>query len=216
MSDQTSDDEITDGSAAEEPLAPGLGTVFGQLDDATREAVQAQLDAASGTLAELAAALGERSGRTWQTSGAAIEVYESGQAMVAGSVKDGFEGITFALELRPGNFFDDARPWRPGEAPRPMATDAWDVEGEALVLKVTRVSGRKYTIQESAAELEEQRFTTPESAAAAFASYATRLAELALSREPVAASWQSDIDEIGTAPGQVDEWADEPGVDSPD
>jgi hypothetical protein len=196
-----SDEELT----GEEPQAPDLSVVFGELDDARRAAVQEQLDAAGAALTQLAAALGERSGRTWATSGTGIEVYDSGQAMVTGSVGDDSEGITFTLELRPGNFFDDERPWRPGEAPRPMSTDAWDVEGEALVLKVTRVSGRKYTIQETAAELEEQRFDTPEAAAAAFASYATELAQLALSREPVAASWQSDIDEIGTPPVSDDD-----------
>jgi hypothetical protein len=199
-----SDEEPTDEEPTEEPQAPDLGVVFGELDDARRATVQEQLDAAAATLRQLAATLGERSGRTWETSGTGIEVYDSGQAMVTGSVRDDSEGITFALELRPGNFFDDERPWRPGEAPRPMSTDAWDVEGEALVLKVTRVSGRKYTIQETAAELEEQRFDTPEAAAAAFASYASDLADLAISREPVAASWQSDIDEIGTPPDTGD------------
>jgi hypothetical protein len=189
----------------DEPPAPDLTVVFGELDDARRAAVQEQLDAAGATLTQLAATLSERSGRTWATSGTGIEVYDSGQAMVTGSVEDDSEGITFTLELRPGNFFDDERPWRPGEAPRPMSTDAWDVEGEALVLKVTRVSGRKYTIQETAAELEEQRFDTPEAAAAAFARYASDLAELAVSREPVAASWQSDIDEIGAPPASDDD-----------
>ena len=70
------------------------------------------------------------------------------------------EQIEFNVELRPSNFFDEARPWRPGEPPRPMVTSAWDVEGEALVMRVAAVSGRKYTIQETAAELEEQRFDT--------------------------------------------------------
>src|SRR4051812_28145863 len=199
-----SDEELSDEAPAEGPQAPDLSVVFGELDDARGASVQEQLDAAGATLTQLAAALGVRSGRTWETNGAGIEVYDSGQAMVTGSVKDDSEGITFALELRPGNFFDDDRPWRPGEAPRPMSTDAWDVEGEALVLKVTRVSGRKYTIQETAAELEEQRFDTPEAAAAAFAQCASDLAELALSREPVAASWQSDIDEIGMPPDTGD------------
>src|SRR3954453_19359252 len=112
--------------------------------------------------------------------------------MVSGTVKDDSEGITFSLELRPGNFFDDARPWRPGEPPRPMSTDSWDVEGEALVLKVTRVSGRKNTIQESTAAPEEERFDNAERAAEGLVRFTERLAELALSRDPVAASWQSD------------------------
>jgi hypothetical protein len=204
MSEEELADEGSGEAPAGEPQAPDLSAVFGELDGARRAAVQEQLDAAAATLTQLAATLSERSGRAWETGGAGVEVYDSGQAMVTGSVKDDAEGITFTLELRPGNFFDDERPWRPGEAPRPMATDAWDVEGEALVLKVTRVSGRKYTIQETAAALEEQRFDTPEAAAAAFVSYASDLSELALSREPVAASWQSDIDEIGTPPDAED------------
>lgn len=197
-------DEITEDGAEEPEVALDPALVFGLLDDERKAAVQEQLDTASKCLTDLAATLGERSGRPWETRGVNVELYESGQSMVNGTVEDASEGITFSVELRPSNFFDDERPWRPGEAPRPMATDAWDVEGEALVLKVTKVSGRKYTIQEQAAELEEQRFDTPEAAAAGLVSFASRLAELALSRDPVAASWQSDIDEIGTPPSDED------------
>ncbi len=203
MSEQDmNEQEVEKAEEATEEVAPppDLSVVFGELEDDRKALVQEQLDVAGKCLTDLAATLGERSGRTWKTSGVGVEVYESGQAMVNGAVEDPAEGITFSVELRPSNFFDDERPWRPGEAPRPMATDAWDVEGEALVLKVTRVSGRKYTIQESAAELEEQRYDTPEAATAALVQFASDLAELALSRDPVAASWQSDIDEIGAPP----------------
>jgi hypothetical protein len=213
---ETPEEDVDGGlpeDAEREPEPPDLSVVFGELDEGQRAAVQEQLDAAGARLTELAATLGERSGRTWETAGVGVEVYESGQAMVTGVVKDAAEGITFSIELRPRNFFADDRPWRPGEAPRAMSTDAWDVEGEALVMKVTRVSGRKYTIQESAADLEEQRHDTPEAAAAALASYAEQLAELALSRDPVAASWQSDVDEIGAPP---DEDGGMPGSDSDD
>jgi hypothetical protein len=202
MSDEG--DVLEEDEAAEAPRQPDLRAVFGELDDEQRATVQGHLDAASKVLTDLAATLGERSGRTWETKGAVIEVYDSGQAMVTGVIEDESEGITFDVELRPSNFFDDERPWRPGEAPRPMSTDSWDVEGEALVLKVTRVSGRKYTIQETAADLEEERFGTPEGAAAGLVAYAERLAELALSRDPVAASWQSDVEEYGAPPTEED------------
>ena len=195
------EEEEVEEEAAEEAAPPDIGLVLGALDDDRRASIQEQLDVADKRLAELTATLTERSGRdTWATSGVHVELYESGQAMIAGVVDDPAEGITFNVELRPSNFFDEQRPWRPGEAPRPMATNAWDVEGEALVLKVTKVSGRKYTITESAAELEEQRHDTPEAAVAAFVGYVDDLAELALSRDPVAASWQSDIEEYGTPP----------------
>jgi hypothetical protein len=198
------DDDAVEEDAEEAAAPPDLSVVFGELDDAQRVHVQEQLDLAGARLTELAATLAERSGRPWETSGVNVELYDSGQAMVNGVVDDPVDGITFTVELRPSNFFDDERPWRPGEMPRPMATDAWDVEGEALVLKVVRISGRKYTIQESAAELEEQRHYTPETAAEALASCAERLAELALARGPVAVSWQSDVDEIGTPPAEND------------
>ena len=42
-----------------------------------------------------------------------------------------------------------------------METSEWNVEGEALVMRVAKVSGRKYTIQETAAELEESSHETP-------------------------------------------------------
>jgi hypothetical protein len=207
-----SDDDVheeADLDTEAEPSEADLSVVFGELDDDQRAAVQDRLDAGSKVLTDLAATLGERSGRGWDVKGPSIEVYDSGQAMITGVVKDDAEGITFDVELRPSNFFDDVRPWRPGEPPRAMSTEAWDVEGEALVLKTTKVSGRKYTIQETAGELEEERFDSPEDAAAAFVSFAERLAELALSRDPVAAAWQSDIEEYGTpAAEDVDTFVD--------
>ena len=69
-------------------------------------------------------------------------------------------------------------------------------------MKVTKVSGRKYPIQETAAELEETRHDSPEEAVAAFGKYVDDMVELALSRDPVAASWQSDVEEIGTPPDE--------------
>ena len=65
-------------------------------------------------------------------------------------------------------------------------------------MRVAKVSGRKYTIQETAAELEESRHDSPEAAVAAFAKYVDDLVELALSREPTTEAWQSDVDEYGS------------------
>src|SRR5262245_26039948 len=123
---------------------PDISLVLGELDDARRAAIQEQLDAVDARLTELTATLAERSGReSWETPGVHVEVYDSGQAMIKGLVRDTEAEIEFNVELRPGNFFDEARPWRPGEAPRHMATTSWDVEGEVLVMRVARVSGRK-------------------------------------------------------------------------
>ena len=135
---------------------------------------------------ELTAALTERSGRdTWRTSGVHVELFDSGQTMIKGSVEDTEVEIEFNVELRPSNFFDEARPWRPGEPPRHMGTGPWDVEGEVLVMRVAKVAGRKYTIQETAADLEESRHDSPEAAVTAFAKYVDDLVELArTSREP--------------------------------
>jgi hypothetical protein len=183
---------ITDGA--------DLGLVLGELDDETSAGIVEQLEAADARLAGLVDTLTERAGRTtWETTGVGVETYESGQAMLTGVVSDAEEGIVFSVELRPRNFFDDTRPWQPGQAPRVMSSDAWDVEGEVQVQTVTRIQGRKYTVQESAAELPEQRHETPEAAVAAFVAYVDELVELAESRDPVASAWQSadDADDAG-------------------
>ena len=173
--------------------APDLSVVFGGLDDDAKARVAGQLEAADERLAALVGTLAERSGRTsWETSGVGLVTFESGQAMVNGVVKDPPEGLTFGVELRPRNFFEDERPWQPGQAPRSMSTDAWDVEGEVQVRTVTRIQGRKYTVEESAAELPEQRHESVDAALAAFVAYVDELVELALSRDPVASAWQSE------------------------
>jgi hypothetical protein len=180
-----------------------ISLVLGELADEQRTAIQEQLDAADAKLADLTAKLTERSGRdTWQLSGVRVELFDSGQTMIKGGVEDTDEEIEFNVELRPSNFFDEARPWRPGEPPRHMGTGEWDVEGEALVMRVAKVSGRKYTIQETAAELEESRHDSPEAAVAAFAKYVDDLVELALSRDPTTEAWQSDVDEYGRPPDE--------------
>ena len=180
-----------------------IGLVLGELDEARRAQIQEQLDGIDRRLEELTETLTERSGReSWRTDNVRVEVFESGQSMIKAGVSDPEEGIDFGVELRPSNFFDEGQPWRPGQPPRPMNTSAWDVEGEALVQRVARVSGRKYTIQESVGELEEQRFDSPEEAVAAFARYVDDMAELARSKEPTVAAWQSDVDEYGADPNQ--------------
>jgi hypothetical protein len=201
----TEENELEAAGAGDDDAAEAgqydIGIVLGQLDDGLRAQVEEQLEAAGKRLTELTATLTERSGRdSWKTEGAHVEVFESGQSMIRGLVEDPEAGIEFNVELRPSNFFDEARPWRPGQPPMQMDASAWDVEGEVLVMKVAKVSGRKYTIQESAAELEEQQHDTPEAAVGAFAKYVEDMAELALSRDPVATAWQSDVTEYGTPP----------------
>jgi hypothetical protein len=180
---------ITDG--------PDLRPVLGELDDEQSSLVRERLEAADTQLDGLREELSERSGRPWETTGVALQRFDSGQTLLKGVVNDPEEGITFSVELRPRNFFDEERPWRPGEAPRQMATDAWDVEGEVQVKAVTRIEGRKYTVEESAAELPEERHETLEAALSGFGAYVDQLVELARSREPVAGSWQSEPPEEG-------------------
>jgi hypothetical protein len=183
--------------------AHDIGLVLGELTGEQRSAIQEQLDAANARLAELTASLTKRSGRdSWRTGGVHVELFDSGQTMIKGGVEDTEVEIEFNVELRPSNFFDEARPWRPGEPPRHMGTGSWNVEGEVLVMRVAKVAGRKYTIQESAAELEEQTFGSPDEAVAGFAKYIDDLVELAASREPTTEAWQSDVTEYGRPPGE--------------
>ena len=200
MSRMDTEDTATEETAGEKPE---IGLVLGELDDDRRAAIQQQLDAVDEKLAGVVAQLTDRSGRdSWRTSGVHVEVYESGQAMIKAIVDDPEEELEFNVELRPGNFFDDERPWRPGQPPRHMETSEWNVEGEALVMRVAKVSGRKYTIQETAAELEEESFESPEDAVAGFAKFVDELATLALSRDPTTEAWQSDVDEYGRPPDE--------------
>jgi hypothetical protein len=192
-----------DTDATETTEEHDITLVLGDLTDEQRSAIDEQLEAAGARLTELTASLAERSGRdTWRTTGVHVELFESGQTMIKGLVEDTDVDIEFNVELRPSNFFDEARPWRPGEPPRHMGSGQWDVEGEVLVMRVAKVAGRKYTIQETAAELEESRHASPEEAVSAFAKYVDDLAELALSREPTTEAWQSDVDEYGRPPDE--------------
>src|SRR5262249_48115030 len=149
------------------------------------------------------AALAERSGRdSWRTTGVHVEIYESGQAMIKGIVDDPEEEIEFNVELRPANFFDDERPWRPGMPPRHMETSEWNVEGEALVMRAPRLWGRRHTPQEPAAEPDEETSEPREDAAAGFAKFVDAMVELALSRAPTTEAWQSAVSESGRPPDQ--------------
>lgn len=199
--DLIEEDAAAEGGDEPADKSHDIALVLGELDDEQRAAIQEQLDAVDARLAEVTATLAERSGRdTWTTTGVHVELFESGQTMIKGFTRDTDAEIEFNVELRPSNFFDETRPWRPGEPPRHMGTGQWDVEGEVLVMRVAKVSGRKYTIQETAADLEESRHDSPEAAVAAFAKYVDDLIELALSRDPTTEAWQSDVTEYGAAP----------------
>jgi hypothetical protein len=196
---------------------PDIAVVLGDLDDDRKAKVLEELEAADGRLETLRADLAERSGRSsWETTGVVLERLESGQARILGTVEDPQEGIFFTAEMRPRNFFNEENPWRPGQAARPMSTDAWDVEGEVQVVRETRIAGRKYTVQETAHELPEQRHDTVEAAVGAFTALWDELVELAASRDPVAKAWYEDDDGGGggngggDGDGDGDDDADEP------
>jgi len=159
-----------------------LAPVFGALEDDVKERVLDELRRAESTLAALRDELGLAG------EPLTLERYPSGQAEVATNLKGAEGKLTFEAGLRPRNFFSES-PWQPGHAPRPMVTDAWDVDGYVRVMVRRPVGRHKYTIQETAEELEERRFTDPAEAAAALAEVVDRLAELARSREPTVDAW---------------------------
>jgi hypothetical protein len=159
-----------------------IAPVFGQLDDDTRDAVVDALRRAEATLAAVRDEL-DLAGTTL-----ALEQYPSGQAEVLANLKGADGKLTFEAGLRPRNFFSQS-PWQPGHAPRPMMTDAWDVDGYVRVMVRRLVGKHKYTIQETGAEIDEQRFDDPVAAAEALAGVCEQLAELARSREPTVDAW---------------------------
>jgi hypothetical protein len=159
-----------------------LAPVFGVLDDETSSRVLEQLRRAEQTLAALRDELGLE-GETLT-----LERYPSGQTEVISNLKGAEGKLTFEAGLRPRNFFSET-PWQPGHAPRPMLTDAWDVDGYVRVMVRRLVGTHKYTIQETGAEIDEQRFDSPEAAAAGLADVCERIAELARSREPTVEAW---------------------------
>lgn len=165
-------------SAEDLDLAP----VFGQLDDETKARVVEELRRAEATLAALSDDLG------LEGAPLTLERYPSGQTEVATALQGAAGKLTFEAGLRPRNFFTQ-NPWQPGHAPRAMMTDAWDVDGAVRVMVRRLVGTHKYTIQETPEEIEEQRYESPVEAAAALASVAERLAELARSREATVDAW---------------------------
>jgi len=159
-----------------------LEPVFGQLDDETKAGVLEELRKAESTLAAL------RDELELEGEPLTLERYPSGQTEVATALKGAAGKLTFEAGLRPRNFFSQT-PWQPGHAPRAMMTDAWDVDGAVRVMVRRLVGTHKYTIQETPEEIEEQRYDSPVEAAAALASVAERLAELARSREASVDAW---------------------------
>jgi|GEM_PF-4866620 hypothetical protein len=160
-----------------------LEPVFGALDAETRERVLAELRRGDEALRAVAAELGIES------EGLVLSTYPSGQTEVAATLRAAGGKLSFEVGLRPRNFFSPHNPWRPGQPPRPMQTDAWDVDGAVNVMVRRLVGQHKYTIQEQAVELETTRYESPVEAAAALAACCERLAELARSREATVEAW---------------------------
>jgi hypothetical protein len=162
-----------------------LGPVFGGLPDDERAQLLEPLRHADERLHELRDRLGEG----WSTEGLVLETLPSGQASVHGEVRRGEGTVWFSAELRPRNYFSEHNPWRPGQPPRPMQTDAWDVDGFVHVVVVRHVLNKKYRLEETAAEIEERRFDSAQEAADALLSTVAELSDLALSREPTVEAW---------------------------
>jgi hypothetical protein len=164
-----------------------VGPVFGGLDDDARAVVLERLLLVDERLVELR----DRLGDGWATEGVELQTLPSGQASVRGQVARDDGSLTFAAELRPGNYFSDV-PWRPGEPPRSMETDAWDVDGVVYANVRRYLLNKKYWVQETVAESEARRFTSAADAAAGLLSAVAELTELALSRAPTVEAWAPD------------------------
>jgi hypothetical protein len=162
---------------------PDLGPVFGRLDSSERSRVLEALARADEKLLALRRELTERTNRSWRSRGIELETYPSGQASIGGYVQDG--ELTFAVELRPHNFFHEA-PWRPGEPIRKMATDAWDVDATVYVIGESTVDAE----QETAAQLPARRCERPQHAAAELVNVCAELHQLARSRPPEPRAWR--------------------------
>ena len=160
-----------------------LTPVFGELDEATKGEVLESLRRGDAALRAAAKEL------KLNAEPLTLSTYPSGQAELTSTAR-GEEGkLTFEAALRPRNFFSEHNPWRPGQPPRPMQTDAWDVEGAVNVMVRRLVGQHKYTIQETPEELAASRYESAPEAAAALAAYCERLAELMRSREATVAAW---------------------------
>lgn len=161
-----------------------LAPVFGQLTNTGRENVLTRLAEAERKLLELRDELTERTGQRWQSAGVQLDTYPSGQASISGYVEDG--ELTFAVELRPRNFYAETA-WQPGDAPREMATDAWEVDATVYVVSDAAVD----TGQQTATETAPRQETRPEDAAAALCDVCIELRRLARSRPTEASAWRS-------------------------
>jgi hypothetical protein len=163
---------------------PDLSPVFGRLDSSVRTTVVTTLARAEERLFALRRELTARANRSWRSRGIYLETFPSGQACIGGYVQDG--DLTFAVELRPQNFFHEA-PWRPGEPLRKMATDAWDVDASVYVVSDATIDAG----QETAAKLPVRRLTDPKDAVGALVVVCTDVHQLALSRPAEVDAWRS-------------------------
>ena len=172
---------------------PDLTPVFGTLDDDRAARVNELLEQADARLSDLLEKLAATTGTVWKSDGVVLETAVSGQASIDVLVEEAGGKVSFALQLRPRNFFPtEEEMWYPGRKPLVMATDAWDIDGSVAVRFKTRVQGRPYTIQEPVAEIEEKRYEEAVAAAEAFAARADELIELALSRDPTVEAWHPE------------------------
>ena len=160
-----------------------LTPVFGQLDETTTSTVLETLRRGDSTLQAAAKEL------ELAADPLTLSTYPSGQAELTAAARGEDGKLTFEAAVRPRNFFSEHNPWRPGQPPRPMQTDAWDVEGAVNVMVRRLVGQHKYTIQETPEELMAVRYETAPDAAAALASCCERLAELMRSRDATVAAW---------------------------
>jgi hypothetical protein len=167
-----------------------IAPVFGELDDETKERVLDELRRADATLATV------RDELELEGVPLTLEQYPSGQTEVVASLKGAGGKLSFEAGLRPRNFFSES-PWQPGRPPRAMMTDAWDIDGAVQVTVRKLVGTHRYTIQETGAEIDEQRFDGPVEAAAAFAAVCSQLAELARSRAATVEAWAPPEEEEG-------------------
>ena len=148
----------------------------------------------------MTATLAERSGRdSWTTTGVHVELFESGQTMIKGVVEDTDGGDRVQRRAPPEQLLRRGAPVAARASRRgSMATGAVGRRGRgARDAASPRSRAASTRSRRRAAELEEQRYDSPEAAVAAFAKYVDDLVELALSRDPTTAAWQSDVDEYG-------------------
>jgi len=172
---------------------PDLTPVFGPLDDEKTARVTELLEQADARLSDLQEKLSATTGTVWKSDGVVLETAVSGQASIDVLIEETGGKVSFALQLRPRNFFPtEEEMWYPGRKPLVMATDAWDIDGSVAVRFKTRVQGRPYTIQEPVAEIAEQRHEDAVAAAEALAARADELVELALSRDPTVDAWRPE------------------------